>query len=141
MQSDFDTYCTHVTNNPFSHLLFRRNTAALTNFKYQADDLRVSLTSIRFSHIHFFGSIFAYQDSAIHVYGHTCAFPDKTAQMYFGRVSPKAVLGMIEFLQIVETVVGQLVCADLSVSSRFYNFAKTRSNNYRNFSHLAVRKI
>ena len=77
--------------------------------------------SIRLSHIHFFRNIFAHQDSAIHVYPHTCACPDKAAQMYFGRVSPKPVLGMIKFLQFVKTMIGKVICADLSAAC-FYGF-------------------
>ena len=46
--------------------------------------------------------IFFQQDSAIHVYAHTYACLYKAAQMYFGRVSPKPVLGMIEIPQIVD---------------------------------------
>ena len=67
---------------------------------YQADDLRLSLNFICFSHIHFCRNIFAHQDSAIHVYTHTCACPDKAAQMYFSHVSPKPVLGMMNFCKL-----------------------------------------
>ena len=70
------------------------------------------IKSIRFPHKHFFRNIFGHQDSAIHVYPHTCACPDKAAQMYFGRVSPKPVLGMVEFPQTVQAVIRQVICAD-----------------------------
>ena len=42
--------------------------------------------------------------------------------MYFGRVSPKPLLGMIESPQFVQTMIGQVICADLSAFSRFYWF-------------------
>ena len=42
-------------------------------------------------------TFFPHWDSAIHVFAHKCACPDKAAQVYFGRVVPKPVLGMIEF--------------------------------------------
>ena len=61
---------------------------------YQADDLRMSITSIRYSHIYFFRGRFGYAPfrlritfSAIRVYAHTCACPDKAAQMYFGSMN------------------------------------------------------
>ena len=79
--------------------------------------------------------MFEYQDSAIHVYAHTCACSDKAAQMYFSHVSPKPVLGMIEFPQIVQTMIGQVIYADLSAFPPFTGFAKMQSNTYRNFSH------
>ena len=62
-------------------------------------------------HIHFFRNIFVHQDSAFHVYAHICACPDKAVQMYFSRVMPKPVEGIIEFLQIVQTVIRQVICA------------------------------
>ena len=71
---------------------------------YQADDLRLSLTYAFRIYI-FSRNIFGHQDSAIHVYAHIYAFPDKAAHMYFSRFSPKPVLGMIEFLQIVQTMI------------------------------------
>ena len=64
-------------------------------------------------------SLSLYAFRAIHVYRHTCACPDKAAQMYFGRISLKPVLGMIEFPQFVQTMIGQVICADLSAFSRF----------------------
>ena len=60
--------------------------------------------------------------SAIHVYAHTCICPDKAAQMYFGRISLEYVLGMINFPQIVLTMIILEICADLSASSRLYVF-------------------
>ena len=53
---------------------------------------------------------------------HTCACLGKAAQMYFGHVTPKSVLGMIEFPQIVQSMIGQVMCADLSAFSCFYGF-------------------
>ena len=50
----------------------------------------------------------------------TCACPEKAAQMYFGRISLEHVLEMIDFLQIVQTMIRQVICAELSASSRFY---------------------
>ena len=90
---------------------------------YQADDLRMSLTSIRFSHIPF-SYVFwmRIKFSVIHVYAHTCICPDKAAQMYFDRISLEHVLGMINFPQIVQTMIIQIICADLSASSRLYVF-------------------
>ena len=88
---------------------------------YQADDLRLPFAYTFF----FLQHIRASRDSAIHVYGHTCACPNKAAQMYFGRVSPKTVLGVIEFPQFVQTMIGQVVCADLSVFFHFYGFLIT----------------
>ena len=95
----------------------------------------MSLTSVRCSHKHFFRNILANQDSAIQVYAHTCVCPDKAAQMYCGRVSPKPVLGMTEFPQIVQTMIGEVICVDMSAFSHFTGFTKMQSNNYRNFSH------
>ena len=91
---------------------------------YQADDLRMSLTSIRFSHIPFSADVFRLRIkfSAVHVYAHTCICPDKAAQMYFDRISLEHVLGMINFPQIVQTMIIQVICADLSASSRLYVF-------------------
>ena len=57
-----------------------------------------------------------------HVYAHTCICPDKAAQMYFDRISLEHVLGMINFPQIVQTMIIQVICADLSASSRLYVF-------------------
>ena len=88
---------------------------------YQADDMRLSLSLYAFRIYILFRNIFAHQDSAIHVYAHT-ACPDEAAQTYFGRVSPKPVLGMIEFPQFVQNTIGQVICADLSAFSRFYGF-------------------
>ena len=45
--------------------------------------------------------------------------------MYFGRFSPKPVLGTIEFPQIVQTMIGQVIRADLSAFSRFYGFRQS----------------
>ena len=53
----------------------------------------------------------------IHVYA-----PDKPAQMSFGRISLEHVLGMINFPQIVQTMIIQSICADLSASSCLYVF-------------------
>ena len=91
---------------------------------YQADDLRMSLTTIRFSHIPFSADIFRLRIkfNAVHVYAHTCICPDKAAQMYFGRISLEHVLGMINFPQIVQTMIIQVICAELSASSRLYVF-------------------
>ena len=77
--------------------------------------------SILFSHIHFSATFRASgrRYSCVRAYI-TC--PDKAAQMYFGRVWPKPVLEMIEFPQIVQTMMGQVICADLSAFSRFYRF-------------------
>ena len=75
---------------------------------YQADNLRTSLTSIHFSHSHFFPQHFGYapfrlpiKSSTIHVYAHRWACPDKAAQMLFRTHVVKPALGMIEFQQIV----------------------------------------
>ena len=70
---------------------------------YQVDDLRMSLTSIRFSNIPFSADVFwlRIKFSAIHVYAHTCICPDKAAQVYFDRISLEHVLGMINCPQIV----------------------------------------
>ena len=80
----------------------------------------MSLTSIRFSHIPFSADVFRLRIkfSAIHVYAYACICHDKAAQMYFGRVSLEYVLGMINFPQIVQTMIIQVICADLSASSR-----------------------
>ena len=80
-------------------------------------------------------SFLTHQDSVIHVFTHTCACPDKAAHMYFGHVAPKPVLGMTEFPQIVHTMIGQVICKDFLHFPAFTGFAKTQSNNYRNFSH------
>ena len=84
----------------------------------------MSLTSIRFSHIPFSADVFRLRIkfSAIHVYAHTCIYLDKAAQMYFGRISLEYVLGMINLPQIVQTMIIQVICADLSASSRLYVF-------------------
>ena len=76
------------------------------------------LTSIRFSHIPFSADVFRLRIkfSAIHVYVHTC----KAAQIYFDRISLEHVLGMIDFPQIVQTMI--MICADLSASSCLYVF-------------------
>ena len=91
---------------------------------YQADDLRMSFTTIRFSHIPFSADVFRLRIkfSAVHVYAHTCIYPDKAAQMYFGRISLEHVLGMINFPQIVQTMIIQVICPQLSASSRLYVF-------------------
>ena len=77
----------------------------------------MSLTAILFSHIPFSADVFRLRIkfSAIHVYAHTCICPDKAAQMYFGRIS-------LDFPQIVQTVIIQVICADLSASFRLYVF-------------------
>ena len=84
----------------------------------------MSLTSIRFSHIPFSADVFRLRIkfSAVHVYGHTCICPDKAAQMYFDRISLEHVLGMINFPQIVQTMIIQVICAYFSASSRLYIF-------------------
>ena len=84
----------------------------------------MSLTSIRFSHIPFSADVFrlCIKFSADHVYAHTCICPDKAAQMYFDHISLEHVLGMINFPQIVQTMIIQVICADLSASSRLYVF-------------------
>ena len=84
----------------------------------------MSLTTIRFSHIPFSADVFRLRIklSAVHVYAHTCICPDKAAQMYFGRISLEQVLGMINFPQIVQTMIIQVICAELSASSRLYVF-------------------
>ena len=84
----------------------------------------MSLTSIRFSDIPFSADVFrlCIKFSAIHVYAHTCICPDKAAQMYFGRISLEYVLGVIKFPQIVQTMIIQVICADLSASSCLYVF-------------------
>ena len=84
----------------------------------------MSLTSIRFSHIPFSADVFRLRItfSAIHVYAHTCICLDKAEQMYFDRISLEHVLGMINFPQIVQTMIIQVICADLSASSRLYIF-------------------
>ena len=84
----------------------------------------MSLTSIRSSHIPLSADVFRLRIkfSAIHVYAHTCICSDKTAQMYFVRISLEYVLGMINFPQIVQTMIIQVICADLSASSRSYVF-------------------
>ena len=78
----------------------------------------MSLTSIRFSHIPFSADVFRLRIkfSAVHVYAH------KAAHMYFDRISLEHVLGMINFPQIVQTMIIQVICADLSASSRLYVF-------------------
>ena len=53
---------------------------------------------------------------------HTCICLDKAAQMYFDRISLEHVLEMINFPQIVQTMIIQVICADLSASSRLYVF-------------------
>ena len=84
----------------------------------------MSLTSIRFSHIPFSADVFRLRIkfSAIYVYAHTCICPDKAAQMYFGRISLEYFLRLINFPQIVQTMIIQVICADLSASSRLYLF-------------------
>ena len=42
--------------------------------------------------------------------------------MYFDRISLEHVLGMINFPQIVQTMIIQIICPDLSASSRLYVF-------------------
>ena len=63
-------------------------------YGYQADDLRMSLTSIRLFAYIFFRRRFGYtlfrlriKFSAFRVCAHTCACPDKAAQMYFGSMN------------------------------------------------------
>ena len=84
----------------------------------------MSLTSIRFSHIPFSADVFRLRIkfSAIHVYAHTCICPDKAAQTYFDRISLEHVLGMINFPQIIQNMIIQVIWADLSASSRLYVF-------------------
>ena len=94
----------------------------------------MSLTSIRFSHIPFSADVFRMRIkfSVIHVYAHTCICPDKAAQMYFDRISLEHVLGMINFPQIVQTMIIQIICV-------YTYFAMTRSNNYRtNYSSISA---
>ena len=77
--------------------------------------------------------------SAIHVYARTCACPEKAARMYFGRISLEHVLGMIDFPQIVQTMIRQVICAELSDLSVSTYIAITRSNNYRtNYSAISA---
>ena len=91
----------------------------------------MSLTSIHFTHIPFSADVFRLRIkfSALHVYAHTCICPDKAAQMYFGRISLEYVLGMINFPQIVQTLIIQVIqiCLHLPV---YTYFAMTRSDNY-----------
>ena len=84
----------------------------------------MSLTTIRFSHIPFSADVFRLRIkfSAVLIDAHTCICPDKAAQMYFGRISLEHVLGMIHFPQIVQTMIIQVICAELSASSRLYVF-------------------
>ena len=84
----------------------------------------MSLTSKRFSHIPFSADVFrlCIKFSAIHVYANTCICPDKAAQMCFGRILLEHVLGMINFPQFVQTMIIQIICTDLSASSRLYVF-------------------
>ena len=84
----------------------------------------MSLTSIRFSHISFSADVFRLRIkfNVIYVYAHTCICPDKAAQMYFDRISLEHVLGIINFPQIVQTMIIQVICADLSASSHLYVF-------------------
>ena len=80
------------------------------------------LTSIGFSHVYFFlQTIWICPVQTVHQVQsfHVDAWPDNAVQMYFGRILPKPVLGMTEFLQIVKTIIRQVICADLSASSRF----------------------
>ena len=100
----------------------------------------MSLTSIRFSHIPFSADVFRLRIkfSAIHVYAHTCICPNKAAQMYFDGISLEHVLGMINFPQIVQTMIIQVIWADLHLPVYTY-FAMTRSNNYRtNYSSISA---
>ena len=80
------------------------------------------LTTKRFPRIPFSADVFRLliKFSAVHVYAHTSICPDKAAQMYFGRISLEHVLGMINFPQIVQTMIIQVICAELSASSRLY---------------------
>ena len=56
--------------------------------------------------------------------------------MYIGRILLEHVLGMIDFPQIVQTMIRQVICAELSASSLFY---VTGSNNYRtNYSAISA---
>ena len=48
--------------------------------------------------------------------------PRKAAQMYFDRIPLEHVLEMINFQHIVQTMIIQVICADLSASSRLYVF-------------------
>ena len=84
----------------------------------------MALTSIRFLHIPFSADVFRLRIkfSTIYVYAHTCICPEKAAQMYFSCISLEHVFGMINFPQIVQTMIIQVICADLSASSRFYVF-------------------
>ena len=84
----------------------------------------MSLTTIRFSHIPYSADVFRLRIkfSVSHVYAHTCICPDKAAQMYFGHISLEHVLGMINFPQIVQTMIIQVICPQLSASSRLYVF-------------------
>ena len=86
----------------------------------------MSLTSIRFSHVPFSADDLdmprsdCSSSSALSIYARTCACPEKAALMYFGHISLEYVLGMIDFPQIVQTMNRQVICAELSASSRFY---------------------
>ena len=81
----------------------------------------MSLTSIRFSHVPFSADDLdmprsdCSSSSALSMYTRV-----KAALMYFGRISLEYVLGMIDFPQIVQTMNRQVICAELSASSRFY---------------------
>ena len=76
------------------------------------------LTSIRFSHVPFSADNLDMPRSDWS--SSACACPEKAALMYFGRISLEYVLGMIDFPQIVQTMNRQVICAELSASSRFY---------------------
>ena len=82
----------------------------------------MSLTTIRFSHIPFSADVFRLRIKFSAVCAHTCICPDKAAQMYFGRILLEHVLGMINFPQIVQTMIIQVICAELSASFRLYVF-------------------
>ena len=94
------------------------------------------------SHIPFSADVFQLRIkfSAVHVYAHTCICPDKAAQMYFDRISLEHVLGMINFPQIVQTMIIQVIYAQICLHLPVYTyFAMTRSNNYRtNYSSISA---
>ena len=77
-------------------------------------------------------TLFAYTFIFRNIFARQCACSDKAAQMYFGRVSPKPVLETIEYPQIVQTMIRQVICADLSA------FALLRVSPRRNLITTAI---
>ena len=104
-----------------------------TNVIYNVLVLTTWLSSGRSALVVNFYTLFAYSFFQQHfrAWSQPCsclhAYPYKAAQMYFGRISPKPVLGMTEIPQIVQTVIRMAICADLSAFFPLLQVSLSRS--------------